>query len=117
MENAFWQNLDNLIHSCEIVIDRPKCSAHPRFPSKIYPCDYGFLKNTKSNDGNDIDLWLGSSEDHNLLGIICTVDNLKKDCEIKLIIGCSEEEIKLILDFHNSSEYMSGILISRDMQS
>ena len=31
-----WNALDELVNSSEIVIDRPKGSAHPRFPDFIY---------------------------------------------------------------------------------
>ncbi|MBI1938818.1 MAG: inorganic pyrophosphatase [Ignavibacteriales bacterium] len=113
MQNNFWQNLDQLILDSEIIIDRTKGSAHPRFPEMIYPCDYGYLNGTTSNDGNEIDVWRGCHSSSNLTAIICTVDNLKKDCEIKLLIGCSEEETNTILSFHNNSEFMSGILIRR----
>ena len=65
-------------------------------------------------DGGGIDLWLGSLVDKKLNAIICTVDLMKKDSEIKLLIGCSDEEMKLIYEFHNRSEYMKGILIRRN---
>ena len=39
----FWDALDQLTADSEIVIDRPKGSAHPRFPNFIYPVDYGYL--------------------------------------------------------------------------
>ncbi len=52
MKNAeFWTALDTLVGQSEIVIDRPKGSAHPRYPDFIYPVDYGYLKNTVSPDG------------------------------------------------------------------
>ena len=40
----FWKALDELVNSSEIVIDRPRGSAHPRFPNFIYKVDYGYLK-------------------------------------------------------------------------
>ena len=42
----FWNALDELVNTSEIVIDRPKGSAHPGFPDFIYRVDYGYLKNT-----------------------------------------------------------------------
>ena len=45
----FWDALDELVSNSEIVIDRPKGSAHPRFPDFIYKVDYGYLKDTASN--------------------------------------------------------------------
>ena len=110
---AFWNALDELIANSEIVIDRPKGSVHPRFPGFIYPLDYGYLKDTASMDGGGIDVWLGSGE-KKLDAIVCTVDHLKRDSEIKLLIGCTEEEKKLVLRTHNESQYMKGLLIRRD---
>lgn len=55
----FWNALDELVANSEIVIDRPKGSAHPRFPNFIYKVDYGFLNNTTAMDGGGIDVWVG----------------------------------------------------------
>ena len=113
---GFWTKLDQLIVFHEIIIDRPKGSAHPRFPAMIYPLDYGYLKGTKSGDGNEIDIWRGNLKDNYLVGIVCTVDIKKMDTELKLLIGCTENEIDTIDRFHNQDKYMSGIVIRRDSQ-
>lgn len=63
-------------------------------------------------DGHGIDVWRGSSPNDKIDAIICTVDLRKKDSEIKILIGCTEEEKKLILQFHNHGD-MSGILVPR----
>jgi inorganic pyrophosphatase len=39
-----------------------------------------------------------------------------KNSEIEILIGCSEGEKQLILEAHNNSEYMKGILIQRDAE-
>ncbi len=109
----FWQALDTLIAESEIVIDRPKGTAHPRFPNFIYQVDYGYLKNTASMDGGGIDVWVGSGE-KKLGAVICIVDLMKRDSEIKLLIGCTEEETRLVYETHNESAYMKGILIRRN---
>ena len=108
----FWSAIDRLVESSEIVIDRPKGSAHPRYPDYIYPLDYGYLKGTSSMDGGGIDVWVGSGGKV-VDAIVCTVDLVKKDSEIKLLIGCTEEEKKIVYDCHNDSEFMKGILIRR----
>lgn len=113
MDEAFWQALENLVAQSEIVIDRPKGSAHPRYPEMIYPLDYGYLANTESMDGDGIDVWLGSDETRKIDAIVCTVDLVKRDSEIKLLIGCTEEEKQTVLAQHNDSEFMKGILIHR----
>lgn len=113
METDFWEAVDILVHSSRIIIDRPKNTPHPKYPNCIYPVDYGYLSDTSSMDGSGIDLWRGSSGTNTVDAIICTVDLMKRDSEIKLLIGCTDAEKKLILEFHNDSEYMKGILIER----
>ena len=108
----FWNALDELVNSSEIVIDRPKGSAHPRFPNFIYRVDYGYLKNTASMDGAGIDVWVGSGE-RKIDAIMCIVDLMKKDSEIKILIGCTEEEKMEIYRMHNETQYMKGVLIRR----
>ena len=90
-----------------IIIDRPRGSSHPRYGKAIYPFDYGYLENTTSSDGGGIDVWVGSfSATKNqrsaktLTGILCTFDTLKRDAEIKLLIGCTEEDVHVIQEFH-----------------
>ncbi|MCL2518086.1 MAG: inorganic pyrophosphatase [Oscillospiraceae bacterium] len=109
MENDFWSAIDKLVSESNIVIDRPKGSRHPKYPDCVYKLDYGYLENTASMDGNGIDVWKGSDGDY-IDAIICTVDLLKRDSEMKIFIGCTEEEKQLVLPNH---EFMKGILIRR----
>ena len=110
---AFWHALDRLMSASEIVIDRPKGSPHPCFPSRIYPLDYGYLAGTASMDGDGIDLWRGSDPAQRLDAVVCTVDLMKRDSEIKLLIGCTEEEKAAVMRWHNDSDMMKAILIER----
>ena len=64
-------------------------------------------------DGGGIDVWLGSDPARRLDALICTVDLLKRDSEIKLLLGCTEEEKCAALCHHNDSESMKGLLIRR----
>jgi inorganic pyrophosphatase len=112
VEKRFWSRLDELIKSSEIVIDRPKGSRHPRYPDLIFPLDYGYLKGTVGGDGDGIDIWMGTAPHRKLTAIASTVDMNKRDAEIKLIIGCTDEEIAIVRDFHNT-KYMSDIIIER----
>ena len=110
--NDFWRALDSLVDNSEIVIDRPKGTAHPKYPDFIYKVDYGYLKNTSSMDGAGIDVWIGSGE-KKIDAIMCIVDLMKRDSEIKILIGCTEEEKQIVHQTHNETEYMKGILIRR----
>jgi inorganic pyrophosphatase len=113
METLFWSRLDELIESSEIIIDRPKGTAHPGYPDLIFPLDYGYLKGTTGGDGNGIDVWRGSASHSKLTAIACTVDTKKGDAEIKLIIGCTDKEIGII-EKHYNGRYMSCIIIRRE---
>lgn len=112
MNNEFWNALDELVKNSEIVIDRPKGTAHPKFPDFVYKVDCGYLKDTASMDGGGIDIWVGTGE-KKTDAIMVIVDLMKKDSEIKILIGCTEKEKQIIYQTHNETEYMKGILIRR----
>jgi len=109
----FWTALEALVESSRLVIDRPKGSRHPRFPSVVYPVDYGYLEGTAAIDGNGVDAWRGTAGDGRIAAAICTVDLMKKDTEVKILIGCSAAEIAAVEAFCNGSPYMKGALIRR----
>jgi len=100
-DTSFWNEMGQLIKTNQIIIDRPKGNPHPRYPQVIYPLDYGYLENTTAGDGDGIDAWLGSINSKTLTGILCTFDKIKRDAEIKLLIGCTMEDIQVIQNFHN----------------
>jgi len=110
--SEFWSTLDELVRNSEIIIDRPKGTAHPKYPGFIYPVDYGYLKDTASMDGDGIDVWLGSGE-KKIDAIMCIVDLMKRDSEIKILIGCTEEEKAIVYATHNETQFMKGVLIRR----
>jgi inorganic pyrophosphatase len=101
-DSRFWNNLSELLLSHQIVIDRPKGSAHPRYPDLKYPLDYGYLEGTTGGDGQGIDVWAGSGDRARLTGVVCTVDLFKHDAEVKLLVGCTPSEAEVILGVHNS---------------
>ena len=109
----FWSALDELVGNSEIVIDRPKGTVHPRFPDFIYKVDYGYLNRTTSMDGGGIDVWVGTDKEKEVAAIMCIVDLMKRDSEIKILIGCTEEEKQLVYQTHNETQYMKGVLIRR----
>jgi len=79
----------------------------------IYPLDYGYLEGTSGGDGNEVDVWLGSVVAGKLDAVVCTVDMLKRDVEIKLLVGCTPEEKATVCRFLNESEYMAAFLAGR----
>jgi len=111
-EDDFWVALNSLVADSKLVIDRPEGTKHPNYPRIIYPIDYGYLEKTTSMDGGGVDVWKGTAGDF-IDAVICTVDLTKKDSEVKILIGCSEMEKQAVLQFHNNSEFMKGILVRK----
>lgn len=111
--DKFWDALDRLVQLSEIIIDRPKGTVHPKYPDFFYEVDYGYLLNTKSMDGGGIDVWKGTNNNQKIDAIMCIIDLIKKDSEIKILLGCTEEEKEKIYEMHNKSVNMKGILIRR----
>jgi inorganic pyrophosphatase len=108
---TYWQALDELAATCAVVIDRPKGTAHPRFPAMVYPLDYGYLQGTSSSDGHEIDCWVGSLAERNVTGVALTVDLLKRDLEAKVLLGCTADEMQTILTFHNGGPQSAMLLL------
>jgi len=75
--------------------------------------DYGYLEGTTSMDGGGIDVWQGSAAHPGVDAVICNLDLLKRDSEIKILIGCTQEEKQMVYEFHNQSEFMKGLFIPR----
>lgn len=109
----FWQKLDTLLLSSSCTIDRPKGSHHFKYRNLVYPVDYGFLTDTTGSDQAPIDDFKGSKGGMKVQAIAVSADILKKDCEVKLITGCTEHEILRILEFLNQTEFQKAILVRR----
>lgn len=112
MELRFWERLDDLVSSSRVVVDRPRGTAHPRYPEFVYPLDYGYLDGTQVIDGGGVDVWVGSLPEKRVTAVVCTVDVEKRDTELKLLLGCTPEEAQTILQAHNG-DFQSAILIPR----
>ena len=113
-EREFWTFLDLLVAQHPVVIDRPKGSYHPEHPHILYEIDYGYLEGTSSPDGEDVDVWVGESGEQYVVGIIATVDLAKHDTEIKPLLGCSKEEIRIIDEFYGKWGMQRGKVILRE---
>lgn len=108
--NDYFKALDSILGISEVSIDRPKGSKHPRFPEYIYPLDYGYLEGTESQDGDGIDVWLGSGDRNRISGILVIVDPIKRDSEIKVLLGCDENEMELANKSSNRGDMKSFII-------
>ena len=109
----FWQKMDTLLFSGTLTIDRPKGTKHFQYPNLIYPVDYGYLTDTLGSDQTPVNVFRGSLYSQSVDAITVSADILKKDCQVKLLVGCTEEETLQILHFLNQTEFQKGILVRR----
>jgi len=112
-----WDVWEARILQNGVTIDRAYRTAHPRFPSIIYPINYGYVNGTVSTDGEEVDVFVGSSS-QGLVGLLITNDYRKGDREIKLLYNCTPEEIYLCHGFINYDQsLMDGKLMLREPMS
>jgi inorganic pyrophosphatase len=92
---TIWAAVEARIARDGVVIDRPIGSVHPRFPAHVYPLDYGYIPGTTSADGAGVDVFVGSLGVGHITGLLATFDEGKGDAEIKVLCGCTPDEIDL----------------------
>ena len=80
-------NTDYIGKIIDIKIDRPLGSKHPKH-GFIYPVNYGFVPNTISGDGEELDCYL--------LGVFKPVEQYKGKC-IAIIHRTNDNDDKLII--------------------
>ena len=80
-------NTDYLEKKLKIKIDRPFGSKHPKH-GFIYPVNYGYVPNTMSGDGEELDAYL--------LGIFEPVNEFEGEC-IAIIHRTNDDDDKLIV--------------------
>ena len=89
-----------------VIVDRPVGSSHPKYPTTIYLINYGYIPNTISGDGEELDCYiLGEYKPlKEYKGICIAVLRRINNDDDKLIIApkdknFSNSEIKLLTDF------------------
>jgi len=110
---SFWESLDEIIREKGISIDRPKGTRHQRFTEFVYPYDYGYVKNTTSTDGEELDVWIGSAGMQKVTGIMNITDMDKRDTEMKILYDCTPDEMEDIYKINNQL-MMSAVLLVRE---
>lgn len=100
----------------KVIIDRPIGSSHPDYPESIYLVNYGYLPNTISGDGKEIDCYI-LGENNPLKeyeGICIAVIHRKNDDDDKLIIaphGKSFTNSEIMTLTHFQEQYFESEII------
>ena len=112
-EHFRWDQWETLIEVHGVELDRPAASAHPDYPTIIYPIDYGYIRDSLSSDGAEIDVFVGSSN-RGLIGLIATNDYRRGDRELKLLWQCTPKEVYMANGFINFDRTkLEGTLVLR----
>lgn len=109
----FWQKVDTLFLSGNLQIQRHKGEVHPTFRNLIYPTDYGHLTDVKGAGEDGVSVYVGSQGTTQIDALIVAADILMKELDVKILIGCSEEETDAVLRFLNQTDYQKTVLIRR----
>lgn len=99
-------NIDFLDKTLEVTIDRPLGSKHPKH-GFIYPVNYGYVPNTISGDGEELDCYI--------LGIYDPIETFKGKC-IAIIHRLNDNDDKLIIVPENKSFSNNEIRVLTDFQ-
>lgn len=88
---------DFLGKEVNVTIDRKIGDSHPQYPDMVYPINYGYIPNTKSGDGKELDVFIIDSK--------VPVETFKGKC-IGIIQRINDEDDKLIVvDINNNKKY------------
>lgn len=107
----FWQKVDTVFLSSHLNITRHKGESHPQFKNLVYPVEYGHLEDAGNGDG--ISVYVGSKSRSEITAIVVAADILQKTIDVKMLVGCTEEEINEVLHFLNQTDYQKTVMIRR----
>ena len=102
--------MDNRIYlnkTIDVKIDRPIGSSHPNYPDHIYLVNYGYVPNTISGDGEELDCYI--------LGEYKPLKDYKGKC-IAIIHRLEENDDKLIIVPENKNYTNSEIRLLTNFQ-
>ncbi len=98
-------SIDYLGKEVEVIMDRPLGSRHPKH-GFIYPVNYGYLPNTVSGDGEELDAYvLGEFKPlEKFVGIVKAIIHRTNDNDDKLVVmpkdkDYSDEQIRALTEF------------------
>lgn len=109
----FWQKIDTLYLSGTRTIIKHKGEQHDTFKNLVYPVDYARIEDMKSVSGHGVAVYLGSENRSKVSALIVAADILEKALDVKVLAGCTEEEIYDVLRYLNQTEFQKTVLIRR----
>lgn len=112
-------SIDFLEKIVNVEIDRSKDTPHPRYPDFIYPINYGYVPNTISGDGKELDCYILGVEESlkTFKGKCIAIIHRTNDDDDKLIIvpegmSFTDDEIRKITYFQE--QYFESVIIRKN---
>ncbi len=112
----FWQKVDSLYLSGTRKIIKKKGEIHDTFKNLVYPLDYARIEDMKSVSGHGVAVYLGSENRNKVSALVVAADILEKELDVKVLAGCTEEEIEEVLRYLNQTEFQKTVLIKRGIE-
>lgn len=109
----FWQKLDTLILSGSRERLAEAGEPSPDYPRLVYPTEYAKIGEVSENGGTPLYCFIGSQKEKRASALIVQADILERELLVKVLIGCTEDEIERIIKFINAAEFQKAILIRR----
>ncbi len=109
----FWQKVDSLYLSGSRKLIKKKGEQHDTYKNLVYPLDYARIEDMKSVSGHGVAIYLGSENRNKVSGLIVAADILEKELDVKVLAGCTDEEIEDVLRYLNQTEFQKTVLIKR----
>lgn len=109
----FWQKVDTLFLSNDVKVTKKKGDVHDTFRNLVYPLDYGRIEDLASVSGKGVGVYLGSGNRHQVTALAVAADILAKELDVKILAGCTEEEVSQVLHYLNQTDFQKTVLIRR----
>lgn len=108
----FWQKVDALLLSGDFKVTYKKGSVHPKYPSLIFPCDYGHVE-TLSSDGQSALKVMKGTKGSKVEAVVVCANLLDKNISVIALVGMKEDEENAALSFLNQNDYQKTVIIKR----
>lgn len=107
----FWQKIDTLSLSSELITKIEKGESHPDHKELVYPLRLCSLK-IDNQDYHQLLAYVGT-QGKEIHSLVISTDILSKDIEVRLLIGVSAEEEEELMRFLDQTEFQKSVLIRR----
>ena len=107
--------MENLGKKVKVEMDRPLGSTHPKH-GFVYPVNYGFIPNTVSGDGEELDAYvLGEHKPlQEFEGVVVAIIHRTNDDDDKLVVmaegrNYTDEQIRALTEFQE--KFFESVII------